>query len=79
MVEVEFNEKDYKIILAWYEIAFASDPNKQKEIDLEVMHKLMCMCKAIIDEQKKNEMARMKLDLEQVLLEAKNSKEELTE
>ena len=25
----------------------------QKEIDLEVMHKLMIMCKAIIDEQKK--------------------------
>lgn len=53
MVEVDLDADDYKAILSWYEIAFASDPNKQKEIDLEVMHKLMCMCKAIIDEQKK--------------------------
>tara|TARA_R110002020_G_scaffold348971_2_gene562633 strand:+ start:3558 stop:5921 length:2364 start_codon:yes stop_codon:yes gene_type:complete len=35
--------------------------------------------KRIINEQKTNEMARMKLDLEQVLLEAKNNKEELAE
>ena len=48
MVEVELDGDDYKAILSWYEIAFASDPNKQKEIDLEVMHKLMCMCLYLI-------------------------------
>ena len=53
MVEVELNADDYKAILSWYEIAFAKDNVKQKDIDLEVMHKLMIMCKSIIEEHKK--------------------------
>jgi len=53
MVEVELNADDYKAILAWYEMAFANKIEKQKEVDLEVMHKLMIMCKSVIEEHKK--------------------------
>ena len=35
--------------------------------------------KRIIDEQKKNEMKKMKIDLEQVLMQAKNNNEDLTQ
>ena len=52
MVEVELNAEDYKVILSWYELAFANNHDKQKEVDLEAMHKLMIMCKALIDEHK---------------------------
>ena len=52
MVEVELEADDYKAILSWYEIAFAKYPDKQKEVDLEAMHKLMIMCKAVIEEHK---------------------------
>jgi len=53
MVEVELNADDYKAILSWYEIAFAKDNVKQKDIDMEVMHKLMIMCKSVLDDMKK--------------------------
>ncbi len=53
MVEVELNADDYKAILSWYEMAFGNNVEKQKDIDIEVMHKLMTMCKSIIEEQKK--------------------------
>jgi len=53
MVEVELSADDYKTILSWYELAFANNHEAQKDTDLEVMHKLMCMCKSVIDEQKK--------------------------
>ena len=41
MVEVELNADDYKAILSWYEMAFGNNVEKQKDIDIEVMHKLM--------------------------------------
>ena len=53
MVEVELTADDYKVILSWYELAFANNNDKQKDIDLEAMHKLMIMCKSVIEEQKK--------------------------
>ncbi len=53
MVEVELTADDYKVILSWYELAFANNHDKQKDTDLEAMHKLMIMCKSVIDEQKK--------------------------
>lgn len=53
MVEVELNADDYKVILSWYELAFANKHDNQKEIDLETMHKLMIMCKCVIEEHKK--------------------------
>ena len=53
MVDVELNENDYKIVMSWYEIAFADKGDKVRDSDLEVMHKLMIMCKAFIDENKK--------------------------
>ena len=49
MVEVELNAEDYKVILSWYELAFANNHDTQKEVDFEAMHKLMIMCKAVID------------------------------
>jgi len=53
MVEVELNADDYKVILSWYELAFAHKHENQKEVDLETMHKLMIMCKSVIEEHKK--------------------------
>jgi|TARA_R110002051_G_scaffold305940_1_gene376258 hypothetical protein len=50
MVEVDFNEKDYKTILAWYEIAFAGK-TKLKTEDIGVMNKIGVMCKAYIEEK----------------------------
>ena len=49
MVEVELTADDYKVILSWYELAFANNHDKQKDIDLEAMHKLMIMCKSVIE------------------------------
>ena len=53
MVEVELNADDYKVILSWYEIAFAKKKTKIKDVDMTVMHKLMIMCKSILDDVKK--------------------------
>ncbi len=40
MVEVELEGEDYKAILSWYEIAFANNPDKQKEIILVYVFEL---------------------------------------
>ena len=53
MVDVELDEVDFKIIISWYEIAFAYKSDKIKERDVELMHKLMIMAKATLDERKK--------------------------
>jgi len=45
MVEVELDEKDYRVILSWYEIAFAGK-ERQKAEDLATMNKIGVMCKA---------------------------------
>ena len=50
MVEVELNEKDYKVILAWYELAFAGK-TKLKAEDIAVMNKICVMCKSFIEEK----------------------------
>lgn len=54
MVEVEFNERDYKIILAWYEIAFAGK-TKLKTEDIGVMNKIGVMCKALIEDKERDD------------------------
>tara|TARA_R110002020_G_scaffold347687_2_gene561333 strand:- start:1383 stop:1553 length:171 start_codon:yes stop_codon:yes gene_type:complete len=48
MVEVELNEKDYKTILSWYEIAFAGKKTQKTE-DLSTMNKIGVMAKAYIE------------------------------
>ncbi len=53
MVDVEFDEADYRVIISWYEIAFAHKEDKIKDKDVELMHKLMIMAKAMVDERKK--------------------------
>jgi hypothetical protein len=45
MVEVELDEKDYKAILTWFELAFAGK-EKTKTEDLSTMNKIAVMCKA---------------------------------
>ena len=50
MVEVDLNEKDYKVILAWYELAFAGK-TKLKAEDIAVMNKIGVMCKSFIEEK----------------------------
>ncbi len=52
MVEVDLDDEDYKVIISWYEMCFAGK-DSIKERDVEVLHKLMIMCKALIQEQKK--------------------------
>lgn len=52
MVEVELDEDDYKVIIGWYELCFAGKES-MKDKDVEVLHKLMIMCKAAIAEHKK--------------------------
>lgn len=51
MVDVDLVEDDYKIIISWYELAFAGK-DIIGEKDLECMHKLLIMCKALIRENK---------------------------
>lgn len=53
MVDVDLDEDDYRVIISWYEIAFAHKEDKIKEKDLELMHKLMIMAKAMVAERKK--------------------------
>ena len=50
MVEVELNEKDYKVILAWYELAFANKSKLNPE-DIAVMNKIGVMCKSFLEEK----------------------------
>ena len=50
MVEVELNEKDYKVILAWYELAFANK-NKLNPEDIAVMNFIGFMCKSFLEEK----------------------------
>ena len=52
MVEVDLDDEDYKVIISWYEMCFVGK-DSIKERDVEVLHKLMIMCKALIQEQKK--------------------------
>ena len=52
MVEVDLDDEDYKVIISWYEMCFAGK-DSIKERDVEVLQKLMIMCKALIQEQKK--------------------------
>jgi len=51
MVEVELNITDYKVLMGWYEIAFASK-DKVADVDKELMNKLCIMAKAYIEELK---------------------------
>ena len=50
MVEVELNEKDQKVILAWYELAFAGKTKIKAEV-IAVMNKIGVMCKSFIEEK----------------------------
>ena len=52
MVDVDLDEDDYKVIMGWYEMCFAGK-DSIKERDVEVLHKLMIMCKAILEDLKK--------------------------
>ena len=52
MVDVELSEADYRVIISWYEIAFAHKEDKIKDRDVELRHKLMIMAKAMVDERK---------------------------
>lgn len=51
MVEVELNAEDYKVLMGWYEIAFASK-EKIADRDRELMSKLCIMAKSYIEELK---------------------------
>ncbi len=53
MVDVELDEKDYKTILAWYELAFAGkDIKANQQTDIDTLHKIGVMCKAYLHELK---------------------------
>jgi len=52
MVDVELDEKDYKTILAWYELAFAGkDVKANQQADIDTLHKIGVMCKAHLKEK----------------------------
>jgi|TARA_Y100000401_G_C8324879_1_gene227551 hypothetical protein len=52
MVEVELDEKDYKTILSWYELAFAGkDIKANHQTDIDTLHKIGVMCKAHLREK----------------------------
>lgn len=53
MVDVELDGDDYKIILSWYELAFAGkDVKHNQQKDTDTLHKLGVMCRAYIKELK---------------------------
>ena len=54
MVEVELNEKDYKVLLAWYELAFANKTKLYTE-DIATMNKIGVMAKSFIEEKIEDE------------------------
>jgi hypothetical protein len=54
MVEVELNEKDYKVLLAWYELAFANKTKLNTE-DIATMNKIGVMAKSFIEEKIEDE------------------------
>ena len=56
MVDVELDEKDYKAILSWYELAFAGkDIKANQQTDIDTLHKIGVMCKAHLKEVKEEQ------------------------
>jgi|8_EtaG_2_1085327.scaffolds.fasta_scaffold122326_2 hypothetical protein len=55
MVEVEFSVTDYKTILNWFELAFASSKTKTNVEDEKTFKKVTVMCMVKLEESKDNE------------------------